>query len=233
MKRALYFYRPTPGFLSVMLIGLFMTIAACDTLEQSTQPSLDASAISADRTGLLNDLNLTASQTGQLTELKARYEEVSGGLWYLAAGLQETLTDSQKEQLIAAVESRISEQSSRGQRARRGMRPGGSRAADLDLTASQKEALKGLRENMRDQMKALRAERRAGNLTDEAFREQAGAHRESMRSALSDVLTADQLEKLEQGRQQMQARRGDRGQRRTERGEGPHNDSASAKICDD
>ena len=219
MKPAFYSYRPTSGFLSIFLLGLFLTISACDTLEQSTQPSLDESAISAGQTERLHDLNLTASQTGQLAELKTRYEDVPGGLWHVAAGMQATLTDSQKERLIASMENWRNEPPFKGLEARRGPRSGRGVAANLDLTESQKEQLQTVRQNMRDQMKALQAERRAGNLTDEEFRKQAQTYRESMHSALSDVLTADQLEKLEQERQQLQSRRGDRGQRRLERGE--------------
>lgn len=88
-------------------------------------------------------------------------------------------------------------------------RPGAMRAlAALDLTDEQKESIREIHEAHRDEVRALLQER--GTMDADAFREQMDALRESIRAEVEGVLTSEQIEQLEQFRQEAEERRTER-----------------------
>ncbi len=86
---------------------------------------------------------------------------------------------------------------------RNGQKPQGEMGewiAALDLSDEQQAALEALQETRHDQMRSLHDDLRAGNLTNEEFREAADALREEGREAFESILTAEQLAQFEEMR---------------------------------
>ena len=75
---------------------------------------------------------------------------------------------------------------------------GGGMFAELDLTGEQQTAMKEARDAMRETMKALHEQFREGAITEEELHAQAQAAREAMKAAVAEILTEEQLAKLEE-----------------------------------
>jgi hypothetical protein len=158
---------------------------------------------------LNEQLQLTPRQADRLQEIQEKNEGAPGALWLAAAELQESLSSNQKEQLFASLDQqrpggRTGSGFGRADGARfmrRGFQENDRNMPSLDLTDDQKEQLETLRDEQRERVEAMRAQVKAGNLEQSALREQLLAQREQMRSALEQILTKDQLAKLDARRQ--------------------------------
>ena len=96
-------------------------------------------------------------------------------------------------------------------RSHRGAGLGGDRiGAALELTDDQRQALDALR----DEFKQTAQQIRDGGLTREEAKPQIEAQREARRAAVSEILTQEQLERLQQIRAENQDRPGSRGHHR-------------------
>jgi len=225
------------------LLALAATVglSACD----STNATLDTSGIDSPQletmvTTLADDLDLSAGITQDLSEaIAARQDDQRepGFLWYVAADVQERLSDSEKADLFAKAEAQREARRARmeafrenGQggegtrRNRRGARQGGGDAlerlrenAPITLTDEQKEAMQAVREQYRPQLQALREQVQAETLTREAAREQGKALREAMKVDIQAILTDEQKATLEAAREERKANRAERKEQRADR----------------
>ena len=99
-------------------------------------------------------------------------------------------------------------------RGHRGPGIGDRMSAALELTDNQRQALDALRGEFRQAVQEIRGQVREGSLTREEARSQLEAQREARRAAVSEILTAEQLQQLEQIRAENEGRRGSRGHHR-------------------
>ena len=89
-----------------MLAMVMISLAACDSgtaPEAETEAELAAEAAAALQTDLTQELSLTSAQQGDVQGVMDRnegQEHEPGFLWTLAAELQATLTDEQKQELF-------------------------------------------------------------------------------------------------------------------------------------
>lgn len=191
----------------VLVASMLVVLSACDSTNAMLEP--EASGSAAIPSAITTKLDLTNQQTQHLNEVIEQRQGTPGALWYTAAELQQTLNASQKETLLAGLDDgplgsmrkRMGRQG-RTDSLRIGRRGLENRAmlSELDLTDAQKEQLKTLRTQNREQMKSLMQQRRDGTTDAEALQAQMKAARESMQASLEQILTADQLEKLEANR---------------------------------
>ena len=97
----------------------------------------------------------------------------------------------------------------------RGAGLGGDRiGAALELTDDQRQALDALRDEFKQTAQQIRGQVRDGGLTREEARPQLEAQREARRAAVSEILTAEQRERLDQIRAENEDRPGSRGHHR-------------------
>ncbi|GAB5520169.1 MAG: hypothetical protein RhofKO_24200 [Rhodothermales bacterium] len=232
---------------SLLALAATVGLSACDT----TNAALDTSSIDSPQletmvTSLADDLDLSAQTTQDLSNAVAARQDDQrepGFLWYVAADLQESLSDSEKADLFAKAETqrealrermeafRENRQGTEGMRRnRRGVRQGGGEAlerlrdnAPIELTDEQKEAMKAVREQYRPQLQALREQVQAETLTREAAREQGKALREAMKADVQAILTDEQKATLEAAREERKAKREDRNDQRADRREASRN----------
>ncbi|MEM1094762.1 MAG: Spy/CpxP family protein refolding chaperone [Bacteroidota bacterium] len=241
------------------LLALVATVglSACD----STNAALDTSGIDSPQletmvNALADDLDLPEGTTQDLSDAVAARQDDQrepGFLWYVAADLQERLSDSQKADLFAKAEARREARRERmeafrenrgdGERARRnrrGARQGGGDAlerlrenAPITLTDEQKEAMQAVREQYAPQLKALREQVQAETLTREEAREQGKALREAMQAEIQAILTDEQKAALEAAREERQAKRAERKDQRADRREATRNAMIDALALTD
>jgi len=180
---------------------------------------------------LAQGLSLSADQTSALDAIAARYSGADADLWAAAADVKAVLTDAQIDQLQEAVQARRTERPDRAERTRRGgdrtrqragqrrprdgqrgdragrrPRPEGERpagAARERLTDEQREAVRAVRDDVRQEAQALAEQLRAGALTDDQFVARSRALREDGARRMAAALPAE----MAQRQAQMQARR--------------------------
>jgi Spy/CpxP family protein refolding chaperone len=95
-----------------------------------------------------------------------------------------------------------------------GPRDGSGPFADLGLSEEQRQALREARREMGQAIRALRAQVRNGELTQEQFREAAGAAHEQFQASVQEILTPEQLALLQE---KMKERMVERLERQVER----------------
>ncbi len=207
---------------------MLFAFTACDSSNALMEN--ETAAVTTGVSTLTDELQLTGNQAERVNEIIAkRGEDEPGTLWYLAADLQETLSDEQKavmfEKIEAAREARMENrtadrdgtkgaQRQRGLRGNRFGKGNGEGFGNIEgLTDEQKESLKVFREAQREKMEALRAQRKADELDEEAFKAALQAMREEAETELATILTAEQLEAMQAARaereEKMKTRRGD------------------------
>ncbi|GMQ80717.1 MAG: hypothetical protein BMS9Abin05_0145 [Rhodothermia bacterium] len=224
------------------LVGLLSVgVAACDSssvVQDEDEADITAEIV-ASVSFIASDLQLDADETDVLESAFATHEDRArepGFLWYVAAELQQRLSDEQIERLLNRLENRRNIfgrpgfdhgqgsgfanrfDGQRGFGDFGGAPSAGAFADHLGLTDDQKAAIAAMREHFRTGVKALREQHRNGMLSFEEFREELKALEERLKNAWHDLLTEDQraiLEQLredrrnalEERREEMEARR--------------------------
>jgi Spy/CpxP family protein refolding chaperone len=203
-----------------LMIVVAGSAAACsDTPTDTGTQDYTADSSDADFSVVFGDLTegigLTDDQVAAVRDVMEEHRgrgREAGALWYVAVDLQEILSSDQ----IAAIEARQEELRSetrgrRGEaRGQRGRRDGSDphRAADgLDLSETQLEQMKEIRESFAPQMEEIRNAVRDGSLTRDEARTRAEAIQTAMHEAMKDILTAEQLALLDERREGAEARR--------------------------
>lgn len=213
MKGTSPFLRRFGGFLTAILLAA--GVSACESSIVATQDDAAESQLSLLATGISSDLEMRNDDAEDVRTTFARHGgREPGFLWYVAADLQEKLTEQQKARLFELAPS-----GSPGIRAggmhgfqKPGRRPQ-LRALISVLTEDQLEELKALHETFRQERKALLTERRNGTIDAESFREQARALRDELKAAIDALLTDEQRQQLQEMREEW---------RENHDGPGPH-----------
>ncbi|WP_456424621.1 Spy/CpxP family protein refolding chaperone [Rhodocaloribacter sp.] len=214
----------------ILLALALVLVAACDTTAPEAQENgAEDATLQAVAEALTTELDLSAAQVQEITGVLTRHEgEGVGALWYVAAELQERLTEEQKARLFAraaerreAFRARMAEGAPGHLRGQRRMRRAGAffrgamegPLAEL-LTEEQKAALAEVRARRQEAMRALIEQKRDGTLTPEAFREQMKSLFEDVKAEVGALLTEEQKAALEarraEGREALRARAGER-----------------------
>lgn len=203
----------------VLLLGVGLLLTGCDTtsttVEDDLEPSVESDALSGAITSLSKSAALSVEQTQTLQALVETLEDNDqepGQLWFLAADVHTELTSEQIQQLKTQLQERRREGLREGNRPGRHGREGHFRKRvrhalkGLDLTEAQTDELRSVRAEYRDELMALRQERRDGPF-DEAEAERWRTLRSEMRNAFREVLTEEQREQIETRREGRKARR--------------------------
>jgi hypothetical protein len=202
--------------LPVAVLGIAVLLGGCDSASSTDAISDNTSAA---ETAALSDAvstlsaaaSLSDDETSALRKRLAQYdgERTPGMLWTVAADAHEQLTDEQ----IGALTNRMQER--RAQRREDGPRRGPRgqfrqvlrhRLRGLDFTEDQKQEVRTLRAEYRDEMQAFRNECRDETLS-EADAEAWRALRTEMREAFRDALTDEQRRQLDVRRDAFKSRR--------------------------
>ena len=224
--------RRTFRSLTVSLLAMMMiTLAACDSgTAPEAENELAAEAATALQTELTQELSLTSAQQGDVQSVMDRHEgqeHEPGFLWTMAAELQATLTDEQKQDFFDRTTKERGDLCTSGRFGDMGEGPGGfglpRRGGSLGghgygsngggsclgdvLTDEQKETVDALRESVRAQFEALREQFRAGDLEQEAFREQLQALHAALAAEIDALLSDTQRDAIEACRADRQAER--------------------------
>ncbi len=214
-----------------LLAMLMITLAACDSgTAPEAEQELAAEAAAALQTELTQELSLSSAQQGDVQGVMNRHEgqeHEPGFLWAMAAELQATLTDEQKQRLFDRTTKDRGDLCTSGRFGDMGEGPGGfglpRRGGSLGghgygfngggscfddvLTDEQKEAVDALRESFRAEIGVLREQRSDGALDQEAFREQLQALHDALAAEVDALLTDAQRDALEACRADRQAER--------------------------
>ena len=223
--------RTTKSAMVSLLAMLMITLAACDS---STAPDAEQelAALSADalEVDLTQSLSLSNEQQNDIQGVRNRFdgqEHEPGYLWTLAAELQATLTDEQKQELFDRTTRDRGDICESGRFGDMGEGPGGfglprpggfmgghgygfnggGSCLSGVLTDEQSAAIDALRETLRTEVDALREARRAGTLEQEAFREQLQALLDALKADIDALLTDEQRDAIEACRAERQAER--------------------------
>jgi len=192
---------------------LLLSLAACD----STSPSGEDTAsdeLAALESTLTQELGLSGTQQQTLATTMDRLADrhyAPGLLWELAAELQATLSDEQKQRLFERTDQRRRDDMCPPARfaqsgfAGRGIGLG-SCLNDV-LADEQKEAVEAIREGYRTQIEALIESKRSGDVSPEAFREAIQAIHEAVAAEIDALLTDEQRSAVEACRSERQAER--------------------------
>ena len=194
-----------------LCLALALTLTACDTTNLGSTQNSDE--VNAPVAAMIDELDLTNDQAEQIVALTERMDsDTPGRLWYVAAELQQTLTDEQKTELMASVSNqeramRDKVMRNRPDGAKRGgMGMRGFENLSTPLTEEQKSQLETLRDEQRTKAQALMQARRDGSKSSEEIRAEAEVLREGMRASLSGILTEEQVAELETQREARQER---------------------------
>lgn len=219
-------------FASRMTVAVLMltVLAACDS--SSAVGGIDGAESSLEETVsfIALDLGLSAQETTALSTSLAKFggdddaDREPGFLWHVAAELQATLTDEQKERLFARLDRAGDQRRQGGQRGmqQRSGQPGGQGGPgmggqngqrgnvfeQLGLSDEQKEAIAAIREAYKPQIEAILEQR--DTLTREEIKEQLDALREQIKTEIEGVLTDEQKAQLEELKAEAEARRAER-----------------------
>lgn len=200
----------------VAVLGVAVLLGGCDSTSpaeeaDSDTPTVEDAALSDAVSTLSEAASLSDDETSALRKRLAHYDgdHSPGMLWTVAADVHQQLTDDQIEALTARMQERRAERREDGPRrgprghVRRGLH---HRLGDLDLSDAQKEELRALRAEYRDEMRSFREGCRDGTLS-EADAEAWRALRTEMREAFRDVLTDEQRQQLDARRDELEDRR--------------------------
>jgi Spy/CpxP family protein refolding chaperone len=226
---------------AAMLLTVPLGLTACD----SASPDSDAGATLTEPGGeltavLVSDLGLTGDQQSQVSALFGRHmhgdQPEPGFLWYVAADLQERLTEQQKQRLFERASAGPGEGSVQGFRqgfrqefgqrfgsdfgqqfgdpsgmrqgfGHHGGRHGGFGPLVEILTDEQQKQATTIRESVRTELEAIKSAVDAGDMTREEAREKIAEIHESVRAQIEALLTDEQRAQLEVLREERQAER--------------------------
>lgn len=196
--------KPVPAILLPAIL-VFMSLAACDSADISSDSSaaLDSEeTVTALAVDLSSELDLSVATTNEVTGILSKGfhgdPPEPGHLWLIAASLNETLSDEQKERLFARTEQMIENRQGHGFRDRMGRKHrGAGRLLDDILTDEQKDSVKEMREALKEQLETIRAQVKAGELEQDAGREQARTLIQAHHDAVKALLTDEQVAQLE------------------------------------
>jgi hypothetical protein len=187
---------------TLLFAGFAFAVTACDSVEQEANAAVleneDLIALSAD---LSESVPLSEQAKQDLNSVLAQHQQrvmEPGFLWYVAAGLQKTLGEEQKERMINLLD-RIERERFRRFR-RDGIENGLRRRFDFgplgpvarDLSEEQREQLAEIRENYREQIKEVLEGVKNGEVEREDAENRLAEIREAMRVAIDGVLTEEQ-----------------------------------------
>ncbi|GAB5519126.1 MAG: hypothetical protein RhofKO_13770 [Rhodothermales bacterium] len=210
---------------SISLALVFaITFSACESVDANSEFASESEAeILA--TSFAQELSLSTTQATDLQRsiINNGDRGEPGYLWRVAAEMQASLTDEQRERLLEKAANGFQRDGNRqgGQMSgdRRGGdqdRPGfvgpqgdrrGGGILDSLLTDEQKETIQGIRESYKEQIKALVEQKRDETITAEEFSTQMTALHDAMKAEIEAVLTAEQIAALEEAKAAAEAAR--------------------------
>ncbi len=195
-----------------LITSLFITLAlftaGCENpFAQNDEIQLDSPELEMFSSDLENDLNLSDKSVRNLRSALGRHgrggerDREPGFLWKLAAELQQTLTEEEKNNIYARLEEVKEKGKDRGKDADkdRGKKDGGAlRVIYSVLTDDQKPQFDAIMEEFRSGMDAIFASIKAGEMTREEAKAEIESMEEAMKAAIDALLTDDQKAQLEQ-----------------------------------
>lgn len=192
---------------------LALGLAACDS-QTAVNDELADETIDFLATSLSQDLSLSSAQELNLRgvmEDHAHDMKEPGFLWYVAAAMQDTLSDEQKQRLFDLVDQwsgngRLGKPKHGGPGGN-GHHGGGLGLIEDLLTDDQKAALEDLRSQHRSEIEALIQAKRDGSISDEDFKDQMSAIRDAVKSEIDALLTDEQKAALEERQEEHKAER--------------------------
>ncbi|MEM9663449.1 MAG: hypothetical protein AAF970_00860 [Bacteroidota bacterium] len=229
---------------AVLLLTFAVGLVGCDSTGAVAQQEPTSPQAQAVASALGDQLEVSEGVMADLETSLALHEDradTPGYLWYVAADLQDRLSDQEKEALFASAEAAREQRAermragrsgegaqgrlrARGQRGQRGQRQGARPGAQadrleriidaLDLTEEQVEVFRAQRAEHRAEMRALFTAQRSGELSREAFREQARALRMEQRTERQATAEATLTDAQ---RAQIEALRAERQEQRADR----------------
>ena len=199
---------------NLLITPLFITLAlftaGCENpFAQNDEIQLDSPELEMFSSDLENDLNLSDKSARNLRSALGRHgrggerDREPGFLWKLAAELQQTLTEEEKNNIFTKLEEVKEKGKDRGKDADkdRGKKDGGAlRVIYSVLTDDQKPQFDAIMEEFRSGMDAIFASIKAGEMTREEAKAEIESMEETMKSAIDALLTDDQKAQLEQMR---------------------------------
>ena len=199
---------------NLLITPLFITLAlftaGCENpFAQNDEIQLDSPELEMFSSDLENDLNLSDKSARNLRSALGRHgrggerDREPGFLWKLAAELQQTLTEEEKNNIFTKLEEVKEKGKDRGKDADkdRGKKDGGAlRVIYSVLTDDQKPQFDAIMEEFRSGMDAIFASIKAGKVTREEAKAEIESMEETMKSAIDALLTDDQKAQLEQMR---------------------------------
>ena len=199
---------------NLLITSLFITLAlftaGCENpFAQNDEIQLDSPELEMFSSDLENDLNLSDKSARNLRSALGRHgrggerDREPGFLWKLAAELQQTLTEEEKNNIFTKLEEVKEKGKDRGKDADkdRGKKDGGAlRVIYSVLTDDQKPQFDAIMEEFRSGMDAIFASIKAGEMTREEAKAEIESMEETMKSAIDALLTDDQKAQLEQMR---------------------------------
>jgi hypothetical protein len=199
---------------NLLITPLFITLAlftaGCENpFAQNDEVQLDSPELEMFSSDLENDLNLSDKSARNLRSALGRHgrggerDREPGFLWKLAAELQQTLTEEEKNNIFTKLEEVKEKGKDRGKDADkdRGKKDGGAlRVIYSVLTDDQKPQFDAIMEEFRSGMDAIFASIKAGEMTREEAKAEIESMEETMKSAIDALLTDDQKAQLEQMR---------------------------------
>ena len=199
---------------NLLITSLFATLAlftaGCENpFAQNDEVQLDSTELEMFSIDLVNDLNLSDKSARNLRSALGRHDRGSerdrepGFLWKLAAELQQTLTEEEKNNIFARLEEVKEKGKDRGKDAGkdRGKKDGGAlRVIYSVLADDQKPQFDAIMKEFRTGMDAIFSSIKAGEMTREEAKAEIESMEETMKSAIDALLTDDQKTQLEQMR---------------------------------
>ena len=200
---------------NLLITSLFITLAfftaGCENpFAQNDEIQLDSPELEMFSSDLKNDLNLSDKSVRNLRSALGRHgrggerDREPGFLWKLAAELQQTLTEEEKNNIYARLEEVKEKGKDRGKDADkgRGKKDGGAlRVIYSVLTDDQKPQFDAIMEEFRTGMDAIFASIKADEMTREEAKAEIESMEEAMKAAIDALLTDDQKAQLEQMRE--------------------------------
>ena len=199
---------------NLLITSLFATLAlftaGCENpFAQNDEVQLDSTELEMFSIDLVNDLNLSDKSARNLRSALGRHGRGSerdrepGFLWKLAAELQQTLTEEEKNNIFARLEEVKEKGKDRGKDAGkdRGKKDGGAlRVIYSVLADDQKPQFDAIMKEFRTGMDAIFSSIKAGEMTREEAKAEIESMEETMKSAIDALLTDEQKTQLEQMR---------------------------------
>ena len=199
---------------NLLITSLFVTLAlftaGCENpFAHNDEVQLDSTELEMFSIDLVNDLNLSDKSARNLRSALGRHgrggerDREPGFLWKLAAELQQTLTEEEKNNIFARLEEVKEKGKDRGKDAGkdRGKKDGGAlRVIYSVLADDQKPQFDAIMKEFRTGMDAIFSSIKAGEMTREEAKTEIESMEETMKSAIDALLTDDQKTQLEQMR---------------------------------